>query len=167
MGTGDAAGCREAIRERIEGLSSAKGGGGGEFIDIDGIRHPKIRGRFIAMSLYFFALDCLRVVGGDKSLAEGWPRPTMNEVLHATEGFCAMEWSELEPKKSTIHKFTRDWGLEHRCFEAVYIATFLRDAYGFEEDGRRVQFRFDIGGEEVEWTRGMVMVEKGEKRKEE
>ena len=45
----------------------------------------------------------------------------------------------------------------------MYIATVLRDAYGFEEDGRRVQFRFDIGGEEVEWTRGMVMVEKGGK----
>ncbi|GMI04710.1 hypothetical protein TrRE_jg4409 [Triparma retinervis] len=133
------------------------------FIDIDGIRHPKIRGRFIAMSLYFFALDCLRVVGGDRQLAEGWPRPTMNEVLKATEGFCGMDWGELEPQKSTIHQWTRDWGLEHRCFEAVYIATVLRDAYGFEEDGRRVQFRFDIGGEEVEWTRGMVMVEKGGK----
>ena len=161
VGTGDAEGCREVIVRRLEGLSEERGGGGGEYIDIDGVRHPRVRGRFIGMSLYFFALDCLRHVGGDDKVKVSWPRPSMKEVLSAAVEFCATPWDELENKAETVHKFTRTSGLPHRCFEAVYIASILRDAYGFEEDWRRVEFRFDIGGEEVEWTRGMVMVEEG------
>ena len=41
--------------------------------------------------------------------------------------------------------------------ETVYIHTLLRDGYGFDGDGRDVEFVLEIGGEEVEWTMGMAL----------
>merc|ERR1712087_817298 len=47
--------------------------------------------------------------------------------------------------------------LQHRCMEAVYIVTLLRDGYGFEPSSRNITFTYDIDGSEVEWTLGMVL----------
>ena len=65
--------------------------------------------------------------------------------------------SQLEPVRGTAHKWTRFDGFPHRCLETVYIHTLLRDGYGFDGDGRDVEFVLEIGGEEVEWTMGMAL----------
>jgi len=48
-------------------------------------------------------------------------------------------------------------GFPHRCFEGTYILTLLRDGFGFGEESRSVSFVYDIGGEEVEWTLGVLL----------
>merc|ERR1719231_1855991 len=104
VGTGDVATCQKLIKEMLfDGCdldaveSGAKPGLG---CGLDAVRHPPIdrSTSFVAMSVYFFALDALRVI---TEAAEGssplphWPSPTVSEVLTVAERFCAMEWSTV------------------------------------------------------------------------
>jgi hypothetical protein len=144
----------------------------GRQLDISGVRHPPVRGKFYAMSLFFFALDCVRELSVEGARAAGqaapfvdrWPSPTVNDLFAALEPFCEQRWEDLEPKASEVHKYTRADGLPHRCLEAVYIATLLRDAYGFDGDGRDITFVLHVNEMEVEWTLGFLMFDVNRER---
>jgi len=75
-----------------------------------------------------------------------------------------MDWEVLEPIYKDIHTYTRPDGFPHRCFESVYIGTCLKAGYGFDGGNRGVSYKFDIGGNEVEWTFGMLLVERSRLR---
>jgi hypothetical protein len=181
VGTGDASTCSGLIRsilaESDVDLTDNK-------IDIDGVSHPPVRGSFYAMSLYFYALDCVRVMAEwrQKKKAEAgldlsahpsefraaWPRPSPDNILQAAGKFCEMDWKDtLEHIHKDIHSYTRPEGFPHRCFESIYVGTFLKYGYGFAGDSRDITYAFDIDGAEVEWTLGMMLVEQkraGQKR---
>ena len=121
---------------------------------------PSVRGvRFVAMSVYFFALDCLRELGphavrqvaqqhaktdGDGAgteeaaaaahvaLEAHWPSPSLEVIRAATRAFCSMEWNYIETELRGLHKWTWDHQMPHRCFEVVAINTLLRDGWGFD-----------------------------------
>ncbi|GMI05547.1 hypothetical protein TrVE_jg1861 [Triparma verrucosa] len=154
-GTGSSEKCRSLILSVLDPVSAHSTS---SKINIDGIEHPKIRGKFLAMSLYFFASDCLRSMSkGGERFVQNWPNPSPNDMREAVKDFCGRNWEELEPVRGTAHKWTRFDGFPHRCLETVYIHTLLRDGYGFDGDGRDVEFVLEIGGEEVEWTMGMAL----------
>lgn len=54
---------------------------------------PAVSGDFLAMSVFFYATHCLRELGPAE--LSSWPEPTLAELRHAAEGFCAMEWEEV------------------------------------------------------------------------
>ena len=68
---------------------------------VGGIAHPPVRGKFYAMSLYYFTLDCLRELSyhqphhGElkEQLRKEWPSPRLDQLRHAVEGFCARSWT--------------------------------------------------------------------------
>ena len=182
MGTGDSKRCAEDLLRVF--LADADGGGGKggddddddvdvglpnkkkkngkkKQLDINGVRHPPVRGEFYAMSLFFFALDCVRELSAGSVAAESfvadWPSPTVNGLLAAAETFCGQSWADLEPRAAELHQYTRPDGLPHRCLEAVYIATLLKDAYGFDGDEKNITFVLHVNGMEVEWTLGYLM----------
>mmetsp|Transcript_21664 Transcript_21664/g.49277 ORF Transcript_21664/g.49277 Transcript_21664/m.49277 type:complete len:153 (+) Transcript_21664:1092-1550(+) len=109
------------------------------------------------MSLYFFALDCMRVVGKDQVLEKEWPNPTINELHDALEKFCSLPWKRLEDATDTLHTYTDTQTLPHRCLEVVYMTVLLRDGYGIDPSSRGITYAFDVGGLEVEWTLGLVL----------
>lgn len=158
VGTGDAATCSSQISFLLPSLDHK--------VDIDleervvgGVQHPPIRGKFLAMSLYFFVLDFLRVMVPSSALTESWPSPTLEELSQALPGLCSRQWEgDLEFYQQSTHKFTRPEILPHRCFEAVYLVSLLRDGFGFDPKARDVSFIFDIDGSEVEWTLGMALL---------
>mmetsp|Transcript_7328 Transcript_7328/g.21087 ORF Transcript_7328/g.21087 Transcript_7328/m.21087 type:complete len:108 (-) Transcript_7328:17-340(-) len=84
-----------------------------------------------------------------------WPSPTIHEVLAAAQTFCSLPWTDIQA--SAAHPWTWEDQLPHRCFEAVYIAVVLRDAYGFDPDTRNITFALEVGGMEVEWTLGYAL----------
>mmetsp|Transcript_38387 Transcript_38387/g.65580 ORF Transcript_38387/g.65580 Transcript_38387/m.65580 type:complete len:706 (-) Transcript_38387:62-2179(-) len=128
---------------------------------VGGVEHPPIRGKFYGMSLYFFTLDCLRELSDpDHPIRGSWPTPSIEELTHALDGFCARNWAgDLEDLQHEAHEHTRAEVLPHRCIEAVYMVTLLRDGFGFHPSSRDITFTQWVSGNEVEWSLGMVLSE--------
>jgi Golgi nucleoside diphosphatase len=129
---------------------------------VGGVEHPPIKGKFLAMSLYFFALDSLRVFSephqhAHKVLDEAWPNPSIEELQNALDGLCSRDWHGDMELQEGVHSFTRKEVLPHRCLETVYMVTLLRDGFGFHPSSRDITFAFLIDGDEVEWTLGMAL----------
>ena len=133
-----------------------------ELWTVGGVEHPPIRGKFLAMSLYFFALDSLRVFSKPKQdahvrLNETWPNPSIQELQDALDGLCSRDWQGDMELQEGVHTFTRKEVLPHRCLETVYMVTLLKDGFGFHPSSRDITFTFLIDGDEVEWTLGMAL----------
>jgi len=129
---------------------------------VGGVEHPPIRGKFLAMSLYFFSLDSLRVFSepdakAHDALEAAWPTPSIEELQNALDGLCSREWQGDMELQEGVHSFTRKEVLPHRCLESVYMVTLLKDGYGFRPKSRDITFTFLIDGDEVEWTLGMAL----------
>jgi Golgi nucleoside diphosphatase len=125
---------------------------------VGGVHHPPVRGKFFAMSLFFFTLDCLRELSGHEALNSSWPTPSIGELTDALDDLCSRKWQgDLETIQHHSHEFTRAEVLPDRCFEAVYMVTLLRDGFGFEWDSRDITFTYLVDGSEVEWSLGMAI----------
>lgn len=129
---------------------------------VGGVEHPPIQGKFLAMSLFYFSLDSLRVFSephfeAHSALNLSWPNPSIQELHDALYGLCSREWIGDMELLHDAHEFTRREVLGHRCIEAVYMVTLLRDGYGFEPNSRDITFTFLVDGSEVEWTLGMAL----------
>lgn len=129
---------------------------------VGGVDHPPVRGKFLAMSLYFFSLDSLRVFSepaqeAHQAINESWPNPSIQELQDALYGICSREWQGDMEHLHDAHSFTRKEVLPHRCIEAVYMVTLLKDGYGFHPSSRDITFTFLVDGSEVEWTLGMAL----------
>lgn len=160
IGTGDARACAKEINRLIpheEGVldeNDAKQG----TRTIGGVKHPALRGKFFAMSLFFFTLDCLRELSNHEALGLSWPTPSISELTSALDSLCERQWhGDLENIKDDAHDFTRAEVLPDRCFESVYIVTLLRDGFGFDLHSRDITFTFLVDGSEVEWSLGMAI----------
>ncbi|KAL7543396.1 hypothetical protein ACHAXR_013322 [Thalassiosira sp. AJA248-18] len=128
---------------------------------VGGVEHPPLRGKFYGMSLYFFTLDCLRELSDpDHPIHVSWPTPSIEELAHALDAFCARNWQgDLEEVQHEAHEHTRAEVLPHRCVEAVYMVTLLRDGFGFHPTSRDITFTHRVDGNEVEWSLGMALSE--------
>lgn len=149
--------------EETDSPSSARSG------VVGGVEHPPLRGKFLAMSLYFFTLDSLRVFSQPDEDAHGalnlsWPNPSIEELYNALDGLCSREWHGDMALQIGTHAFTREEVLPHRCLEAVYMVTLLKDGFGFHPSSRDITFTFLVDGSEVEWTLGMALAMNAEER---
>ena len=136
---------------------------------VGGVEHPPIHGKFYGMSLYFFTLDCLRELSDpDHPIHLSWPTPSIEELTHALDGFCSRKWQgDLEEVQHEVHEHTRAEVLPHRCVEAVYMVTLLRDGFGFHPSSRDITFAQRVDGNEVEWSLGMALSEFATERRRE
>eukprot|EP00980_Cylindrotheca_fusiformis_P008624 scaffold1830_cov117-Cylindrotheca_fusiformis.AAC.23 len=129
---------------------------------VGGVEHPPVRGKFLAMSLYFFSLDSLRVFSkpneeAHQALNNAWPNPSIEELHNALDGLCSRNWEDDMALQVGAHTFTREEVLPHRCIETVYMVTLLKDGFGFHPSSRDITFTFLVDGGEVEWTLGMAL----------
>ena len=124
---------------------------------VGGIEHPPVRGKFLAMSLYFFTLDSLREFSGHEPLHLSWPTPSIQELHDALDGLCSREWHSDMALQEGVHEYSRPAVLPHRCIESVYLVTLLKDGFGFEPSSRDITFTYKLDGDEVEWTLGMAL----------
>lgn len=129
---------------------------------VGGVEHPPIRGKFLAMSLYFFSLDSLRVFShpneeAHEALNLSWPNPSIQELEDALDGLCSRDWHTDMALQEGAHSFTRAEVLPHRCLETVYMVTLLKDGFGFHPTSRDITFTFLVDDNEVEWTLGMAL----------
>jgi hypothetical protein len=137
---------------------------------VAGVEHPPVRGKFFAMSLYFFTLDSLRVLShpnekAHQALNLSWPNPSIEELHNALDGLCSRSWEgDLEEIQHDAHSFTRADVLPHRCLESVYMVTLLRDGFGFHPSSRDITFTFLVDGSEVEWSLGMAIALRAQDR---
>jgi hypothetical protein len=68
-----------------------------------------------------------------------WPTPSIEELTHALDAFCGRKWQgDLEEVQHEAHEHTRAEVLPHRCIEAVYMVTLLRDGFGFHPESRDI-----------------------------
>ena len=125
---------------------------------VDGVRHPPIDGDFYGMSVYFYAFDCIRHIGGTR--IQSWPTPTIAELESAVNSFCSLRNHEanrsMQIKK---HKYTRPDQLQYRCLEGVYLLNLLENGFGFNRHSRNITLALDIKGHEAEWTLGFALAE--------
>lgn len=168
LGTGQAHKCVEEVQRHIPHPEETLEELGANVVG--GIEHPPVHGKFVAMSLYFFTLDTLRALSHPdpeayEALNLSWPNPSIEELYNALDGLCSRQWQgDLEDIKHNAHPFTKAETLPHRCMEAVYIVTLLRDGFGFAPESRDITFTFLVDGSEVEWTLGMALAMRAEER---
>jgi hypothetical protein len=112
------------------------------------------------------------------------PSPTIHEMEESALQFCELSVSELGQHHDK-HAYTTNAQLPHRCTEALYIVTLLRDVFAIDPTHRRITFALDvsvlvspllllvlrfvswlikymltqINGHEVDWTLGYALAE--------
>jgi hypothetical protein len=162
VGTGDTQACIRQTQRLIPHPEMAHDNHDEFEQQVGGVEHPPIRGKFLAMSLYFFALDSLRVFSephdeAHQALNLSWPNPSIEELHNALDGLCSRNWHDDMALQKDSHTFTREEVLPHRCMETVYMVTLLKDGFGFHPSSRDITFTFHVDGSEVEWTLGMAL----------
>ena len=96
MGTGDARTCAKEIKRLIPYLNDVVDGNfENDSGTIGGIKHPVVKGKFFAMSLFFFTLDCLRELSNNDALNLSWPTPSILELTNALDGLCERHWQQV------------------------------------------------------------------------
>jgi GDA1/CD39 (nucleoside phosphatase) family len=166
-GTGDAKSCIEQVQRLIPHYDPDEELGG----RVGGVKHPPVRGKFFAMSLFFFSLDSLRVLSHPSKEAHdalnlSWPTPSIQELHDALDGLCSRNWHEdLAEIQHEAHVYTRPEVLPHRCLESVYMVSLLRDGFGFAPESRDITFCFLVDGSEVEWSLGYALSQHAEQRR--
>lgn len=179
IGTGDAAACADQVRLLIphphQKTTITDDDDDKQRRVVGGITHPPVRGKFFAMSLYFFTLDSLRELSSSSrrnptaahaALNKSWPTPSIQELVDALDGLCSRSWhGDLHDIQDSAHTYTRAQVLPHRCLESVYMVTLLKDGFGFAPESRDITFTFLVDNNEVEWTLGMALVMQQEKRR--
>lgn len=167
-GTGDATACRQQVLRLLAHPDEPDH----PIVGANGVRiiggvplQPSIppNHAFLAMSVFFYGLDALRLLGKDPILEEQWPTPTLNELWTAVRSWCQTKWTAVHKQsKVTPHPFTKASLLPHRCFEAVYMVALLEDGYGLDPERRDVSFVYLVNNTEVEWSLGMAMALRSE-----
>lgn len=154
IGTGNATACVEQVQRLIPHYEPDEKLGG----RVGGVEHPPVRGKFFAMSLFYFSLDSLRVLSAHEALNLSWPTPSIQELHDALDGLCSRSWHEdLVDIQHDAHEYTRAEVLPHRCLESAYMVSLLRDGYGFDPSSRDITFSFLVDGNEVEWSLGLAL----------
>ena len=176
LGTGDAAACQRQVQRLIphpesvvdhdNNNTSASSDEDRRRRVVGGIEHPPVTGRFVAMSLYFFTLDCLRELTGHEELNASWPTPSIAELEAALSDLCERDWHDDLVHQNGKHRFTRPEVLPLRCFEGVYMVTLLKDGFGFAPESRDITFAYEVNESEVEWTLGMALSLRASARKD-
>ena len=97
IGTGDAKACAKEINRLIPHEENVVDG---EVVQksnrrVGGVKHPALRGKFVAMSLFFFTLDCLRELSNHEALDLAWPTPSISELTSALDSLCERRWQEV------------------------------------------------------------------------
>lgn len=167
VGTGDAQACRQEIQKLIAHPTESTDANG---TVVAGVEHPRVTGKFLAMSMFFYGLDSLRLWATNHpeahaTLNANWPTPTLHELTEALPGLCSRHWDDIRNDENT-HQFTRPEILPHRCVESVYMVTLLRDGFGFDPHARDISYTFRVDGSEVEWTLGLALALNRAKRRE-
>eukprot|EP01041_Mallomonas_annulata_P006732 gene6731-13630_t len=121
------------------------------------LEHPSVEGlEFFGMSVYFYALDCIRHLGTVD--LPSWPNPTIDEVQDAVHDFCSRPWSDLQQLQDG-HAYTQADQMAHRCLQTLYLGILLEDAFGFDGSHRGITLALEVGGNEVQWTFGFALAE--------
>jgi hypothetical protein len=173
IGTGDATACVNQVQRLIPHYEASSDDTAAALLGgrVGGVEHPPVRGKFFAMSLFYFSLDSLRHLSSGTTMSENqnhkeahealnlsWPTPSIQELHDALDGLCSRSWStDLEHIQHEAHAYTRAEVLPHRCVEAVYMVTLLKDGYGFLPSSRDITFTFLVDGDEVEWSLGLAL----------
>lgn len=182
LGTGRAHKCVQEVQTFLR--RTTLGGNANGTAGVGGVSHPPVRGKFYAMSNYFYALDSLRhfaspvtaatefgeeqededkdpvaTLDAAAALHQAWPTPTLHELTHALPLLCDRAWHDvLNHHDATPHAYTQPHLLPHRCADAAYMVALLQHGFGFDPQARSIEFALDVNGSEVEWTLGMALV---------
>lgn len=159
QGTGDAAQCAAALETLVFGEGKyAERCHPGSPCHIEGISMPPPPkdSTFVAMSVYFFALNSLRLLS--PSPLTQWPYPTADEVWESVEAFCKVEWTaETQAAWDGKDSYTDTAELPRRCLHGVYVHTLLTKVIGLPSSTRAVRVALEVDGTEVEWTLGAAI----------
>jgi hypothetical protein len=132
------------------------------------VHHPSVsqvspndsrRRQYYAMSVYYYALDCIRVFATEKFKLHHWPKPTISELQKAAKSFCNVPWNNAEKHYLGQHEYTTNEQFPYRCMEGLYLTMLLDEAFGFDRESRDITLALNVQGIEVEWTLGYALAE--------
>lgn len=139
QGMGDANRCREIFKDIFNFSCNHNTSCG-----FNGVYQPKVNGKFLAFSAYYYTFNFL-------NLTEGQP---LAAVEAAVQKFCARTWTELKSSYPDENK-TR---LKSYCASANYILTLLVEGYGFRNDTwGNIAFRMKAANSDIGWTLGYML----------
>lgn len=118
--------------------------------------HLPLSEEFYAMSVYYYAFDCVRTLG---PVNVSWPTPTVLELERAVSEFCSFgDWEYIEENWIGKHENTFASQMPVRCFESTYLVTLLRYAFGFSDNFNGINYAPEVDGvTAVEWPIGFLL----------
>ncbi|XP_015278605.1 PREDICTED: ectonucleoside triphosphate diphosphohydrolase 8 [Gekko japonicus] len=138
-GLGDANRCRETFKAIFNFSCNHNTSCG-----FDGIYQPKVHGKFLAFSAYYYTFSFL-------NLTEGQP---LAAVEDAVQTFCARNWTELKAS----YPNEMESRLKSYCASANYILTLLVQGYHFSSDTwDNIAFQMKAANSDIGWTLGYML----------
>ncbi|XP_063172079.1 ectonucleoside triphosphate diphosphohydrolase 8 [Candoia aspera] len=140
LGQSNATLCQEVFKN-IFNFSSCRDP---SFCGFEGIYQPKVNGKFLAFSAYYYTFHFL-------NLTETHPLATVERTIQT---FCARAWKDLSssyPGEKTFH-------LKNYCASASYILTLLLEGYGFQSDTwQNIAFQMQAANSDIGWALGYML----------
>ncbi|XP_077160933.1 ectonucleoside triphosphate diphosphohydrolase 8 [Paroedura picta] len=138
-GTGDANRCQETFK-KIFNFSCNNYTSCG----FNGTYQPKVNGKFLAFSAYYYTFSFL-------NLTEGQP---LAAVEAAVQTFCARRWAEL----MSSYPSEKESRLKSYCANANFILTLLVEGYGFSNNTwDNIVFQMKADNSDIGWTLGYML----------
>ncbi|XP_007420660.1 ectonucleoside triphosphate diphosphohydrolase 8 isoform X1 [Python bivittatus] len=110
----------------------------------EGIYQPKVNGKFLAFSAYYYTFHFL-------NLTETQPLATVERTIQT---FCARTWKDL----SSSYPGEKVFHLKNYCGSANYILTLLLEGYGFRNDTwQNIAFQMQAADSDIGWTLGYML----------
>jgi apyrase len=125
---------------------------------VGGMPTPRLSGEFLATENFFYTAEFFGLGS----------RPSLEEVAHAGEKYCAMQWNDVMhlhgPESAPGGEVTASSGrsepeLLKYCFSAAYIVAFLANGWGVDKNEKKVHFSNSVGGVSVDWAVGALLLE--------
>uniref|UniRef100_A0A8D0H5D3 Ectonucleoside triphosphate diphosphohydrolase 3 n=1 Tax=Sphenodon punctatus TaxID=8508 RepID=A0A8D0H5D3_SPHPU len=139
-GTGDPALCQE----KVSLLFNFTACNGREDCSFNGVHQPKLKGKFVAFSGFYYTANALNLTG----------RFSLADFNSSMWSFCSQNWNQLP---FMLPKFDEVYARSY-CFSANYIYYLLVHGYKFNtETWPQIHFQKEVGNSSIAWSLGYML----------
>eukprot|EP00956_Cyclotella_meneghiniana_P032550 scaffold90081_cov79-Cyclotella_meneghiniana.AAC.2 len=158
-GSGQFHECLEQVADLFDlNYDCYHGDGSTQRCSFNGVYQPPLKNtRFILMSAFVYTWDFL-------GLRIGSHTDDLRKMIKSAQKICSMTYTEqLEYYNELTYKMHSDRktnNINGQCFNAAYMYHLLHSGFGLATRQTPIEIRYNIDGTQVDWTLGMMLMER-------
>lgn len=134
------------------------GDGSIERCSFNGVYQPPLeKTRFILMSAFVYTWDFL-------DLRIGSHTDDLRKMIKSAQKICSMTYNEqldyYNELTYEMHSDRKTNNIHGQCFNAAYMYHLLHSGFGLPTRQTPIEIRYDIDGTQVDWTLGLMLMER-------